>query len=91
MKRSVQQRLRRPRPWQLLKHLEMHLWEAISDFLTFLWMAVLKTTNSRPASWVREVTHEFPKRNGRRFLRTAILAEGLRGSDCKVCAGAVPL
>jgi len=91
MKRSVQQRLRRPRPWQLLKHQEMHLWEVTLDFLTFLWMAVLKTTNSRPALWVREVTHEFPKRNGRRFLRTATLAEGLRGLDSKVYAVVVSL
>jgi len=85
MKRSVQQRLLRQRHWQLLKHLEMHLWELILDFLTFLLMEVLKNMNSRQTFWVREVMHEFPKRNVRRFLRIAMLAEGSRGLDYKVC------
>lgn len=85
MKRSVQQRLLRQRHWQLLKHLEMHLWEPILDFLTFLLMEVLKNMNSRQTLWAREVIHEFPKRNVRRFLRTAMLAEGLKALDYKVC------
>jgi hypothetical protein len=85
MKRSVQQRLLRQRHWQLLKHREMHLWEGILDFLTSSSMEVLKTMNSRQTLWAREATQEFPRRNVRRFLRAAMLAEGWKGSDCKVC------